>query len=308
MSRTKSESPGGLSISAVERESGLPKDTLRVWERRYGFPTPARDPAGERIYSPDQVETLRLLRQLVDAGHRPGAIVGQSRDELLRRLEREPAPGSDDPEVLDLVDVLRREGPEGLHPRLTTLLHRHGLETFARSLAPRMVQAIGRGWADGSLGIHQEHVFTQQLTAVLREAIDRLAGAGRAGRPRVLLTTFPDEPHGLGLLMVEAVLVLGGARAIPLGVQTPVHAIAAAALDYCADVVALSLSAWSHARASRESLADLRRRLPASMELWAGGSCAGLTDGNGVRVLRSLDAIDGELRRWRGALPNETPS
>ena len=32
-----------LSIAAVERDTGLSKDTLRVWERRYGFPSPGRD-------------------------------------------------------------------------------------------------------------------------------------------------------------------------------------------------------------------------------------------------------------------------
>ena len=30
--------PPLLSIAAVERETGLGKDTLRAWERRYGFP------------------------------------------------------------------------------------------------------------------------------------------------------------------------------------------------------------------------------------------------------------------------------
>ena len=50
-----------LSIAAVERETGLSKDTLRVWERRYGFPTPGRDPFGERIYPIDQVERLRVV-------------------------------------------------------------------------------------------------------------------------------------------------------------------------------------------------------------------------------------------------------
>jgi DNA-binding transcriptional regulator YiaG len=42
-----------LPIAAVERDTGLSKDTLRVWERRYGFPQPARDGAGERLY-PDR--------------------------------------------------------------------------------------------------------------------------------------------------------------------------------------------------------------------------------------------------------------
>ena len=35
-------------IAAVERDTGLSKDILRVWERRYGFPKPGRDAFGER--------------------------------------------------------------------------------------------------------------------------------------------------------------------------------------------------------------------------------------------------------------------
>ena len=42
--------PITLSIAAVERDTGLSKDTLRVWERRYGFPQPGRDGFGERAY------------------------------------------------------------------------------------------------------------------------------------------------------------------------------------------------------------------------------------------------------------------
>ena len=46
----KAIDPAGLilPISAVERETGLSKDVLRMWERRYGFPKPARDENGEQ--------------------------------------------------------------------------------------------------------------------------------------------------------------------------------------------------------------------------------------------------------------------
>jgi hypothetical protein len=64
------------SISQVERETGLSKDTLRVWERRYGFPSPARNRNDERMYSDDQVQRLRVIRRLLDSGLRPGKIVG----------------------------------------------------------------------------------------------------------------------------------------------------------------------------------------------------------------------------------------
>ena len=38
------------NIAAVERDTGLSKDVLRMWERRYGFPVPERDANGERLY------------------------------------------------------------------------------------------------------------------------------------------------------------------------------------------------------------------------------------------------------------------
>ncbi len=65
-----------FTISAVERETGLSKDTLRAWERRYGFPKPARDARGDRRYSAVQVERLRKIKRLVDAGFRPSKVIG----------------------------------------------------------------------------------------------------------------------------------------------------------------------------------------------------------------------------------------
>ena len=64
-----------LPIAAVERDTGLSKDTLRVWERRYGFPMPLRDAQGGRNYPTAQVERLRMLKRLLDAGHRPGKLM-----------------------------------------------------------------------------------------------------------------------------------------------------------------------------------------------------------------------------------------
>ena len=61
-----------FTIASVEKETGLSKDTLRMWERRYGFPAPGRDPAGDRLYPAGQVERLRLIKRLIDQGHRPG--------------------------------------------------------------------------------------------------------------------------------------------------------------------------------------------------------------------------------------------
>ena len=58
-----------FTIAAVERDTRLGKDTLRVWERRYGFPRPLRDDKGERLYPPDQVERLRHIRRQIGRAH-----------------------------------------------------------------------------------------------------------------------------------------------------------------------------------------------------------------------------------------------
>src|SRR4029077_11544653 len=71
-----------LNISAVEREAGLSKDVLRMWERRYGFPKPSRDENGERQYSVVEVAKLRAIKRLMEVGLRPGKIIHSTLDEL----------------------------------------------------------------------------------------------------------------------------------------------------------------------------------------------------------------------------------
>src|SRR6266571_6931510 len=71
-----------LNISAVERETGLSKDVLRMWERRYGFPDPGRDGNAERQYPPYQIAKLRAIKRLMDTGMRPGKLMNRSLDEL----------------------------------------------------------------------------------------------------------------------------------------------------------------------------------------------------------------------------------
>jgi methylmalonyl-CoA mutase cobalamin-binding subunit len=92
-----------------------------------------------------------------------------------------------------------------------------------------------------------------------------------------------------------------------LGVQTPVWDIALAAEAQQADIVALSFSSAVNANQVHDGLAELRGRLPASVEIWAGGGCPTLhrRAPRGVLALRRLEEIAPALQRWRqaGATP-----
>ena len=291
-----------MSIASVERDCGLPKDTLRVWERRYGFPNPLRDKQDERFYPADQVITLRLLRRLIVAGHRPGKIVGLPDDQLKKLLETVGGP-DDQPtayEAEPVLDLLRSHDAVGLRNHLNAVVLRAGLGSFASVTGPRLVEAVGMAWSRGDLEIHQEHFFTEQFTTVLRSSINAAQGAGLPRvRPRVLFGTFPQEPHALGLMMAEAMFTLEGCLGISLGVQTPIPEIAAAARAHKADILALSFSAIVPAAQATTGLTELRDLVPGTNEIWAGGACPGLRPMPGVYVLRGLASIGPAIEAWR---------
>lgn len=70
------------SIGVIERDTGIGRDTLRVWERRYGFPDPVRNAKGERAYPEIQLQRLQRIRRLLGRGMRPGKLLPLSEDAL----------------------------------------------------------------------------------------------------------------------------------------------------------------------------------------------------------------------------------
>lgn len=290
------------NISAVERETGLSKDVLRVWERRYGFPKPDRDEHGERQYTGDDLARLRAMKRLMDVGLRPGRLVGCALDELNALLgariplRAEPvAP----PLERELLTRLQNHDTAGLLHTLSSALLKDGLQRFVLDVATPLNRAVGDAWMRGELQVYQEHLYTEQLQTALRTAIH--AFPRPMGAPRVLLTTLPGEQHGLGLLMVESVLAPEGAQCVSLGTQTPLEDIRRAALAHAVDVIALSFSAAFPVRQASEGLASLRRQLPPTVSLWAGGEMTRRLRARlpGVLLVPDLAAVLGALKGWR---------
>jgi hypothetical protein len=299
-----------LSIAAVERETGLGKDTLRAWERRYGFPVPQRGAAGVRAYTRAQVDRLGLIRRALLAGHRPGRLLSLPPDELDRVLAGfaagpADAPAAATPDGLlplsDCVAALRLGGPDGVRHWLTRGLARTGLASFVlHGIAPLAAQ-VGEAWLAGRVAVYEEHLFSEAVQSVLRAGMLPFQAGLPASGPCVLLTTVPGEVHGLGLLMAEALLTLEGCRCLPLGVQTPVPDIAAAARAHAADVVGLSFAPSLPASETAAALVQLRRLLPATVPIWAGGSSPALAGAQapGLLVLSRLGDIPAAVTAWR---------
>jgi DNA-binding transcriptional MerR regulator/methylmalonyl-CoA mutase cobalamin-binding subunit len=292
-----------FSIAAVERDTGLSKDVLRMWERRYGFPQPERDANGERTYPAEQVERLRLIKRLMDQGHRPGKLMQSSPDGLAQLLPRRLPEQQADTEAAPLAPLLERitaSDTAGFQQLMQQRLAREGLQRFVLDTVAPLTEAVGTAWEEGRVAVFEEHLYTEQTKRLLRQALAGLPAGGNG--PRILLTTPPEEQHALGLLMAEVLLTLEGATCIPLGTQTPLMEIRRACEVHKADIVALSISAAYPARKVAPLILQLRQLLPENIAVWAGG--AGMLRQplrEGIVNLTSLkDALEA-LEAWRKA-------
>ncbi len=293
-------------IAAVERETGLGKDTLRVWERRYGFPMPTRDALGERCYSSGELDKLRVVKRLLDNGHRPAALMPLSTgqlQELAAHVDAEARAAPADAARADLqvlLELLRSNDLAGLRRRLAQAHAQMGLTAFVNEVVAPLNTQVGEAWMRGRLNVFQEHSYAEVVQGMLRSAIQGLVAPGEQQTPRVLLGTLPGEAHGLGLLMAEAMFAAEGAFCHSLGVQTPASDLVLAASAYRADILALSFTACMGVNRVLDGLAELRRALPPNVELWAGGTSPALRRrGVAARVLHALDEVPEALRQWR---------
>jgi DNA-binding transcriptional MerR regulator/methylmalonyl-CoA mutase cobalamin-binding subunit len=291
-----------LNISAVERETGLSKDVLRVWERRYGFPKPDRDDNGERQYAVVDIAKLRAIKRLMDAGLRPGKLVHDSLARLNALADARTAQRGGEVATSferDILTTLGRHDAQALQNALVNMLMQQGLQRFVLETVTSLNRAIGEAWMRSELQVFEEHLYTEQLQVALRTAIN--AFPHQTGTPKVLLTTLPGEQHGLGLLMVEALLVPEGAQCISLGIQTPLEDIRRAAIAHGVQVIALSFSGAFPVRQATDGLATLRRQLPETVTLWAGGEMTRRVRRTmpGVVLIPDLDATIGALKNWR---------
>jgi MerR family transcriptional regulator, light-induced transcriptional regulator len=298
--------PISVSIAAVERDTGLSKDTLRVWERRYGFPAPLRDSFGERAYPLDQIEKLRVIKRLLDSGHRPGRIVSLDINALHSIGESlSPTPErAGSAAAVDLrtyLDLIGAHDVDGLRRALGQATMRMGVAGMVCDVIAPLNVMVGDAWMRGLLEVFEEHMYTESVNIALRSAIANAPLAPATASPRVLLTTLPQEPHGLGLLMAEAMLSLEGCRCLSLGTQTPILDIVLAATAHRSEVVALSFTANQNPNYVVNGLAELRRKLPLGVDIWVGGSCPVLQRKpiEGIAVFNDLRGLGAYIDAWR---------
>ena len=233
-------------VRVVATRTGLSPHVLRAWERRYRVVVPSRSEGGQRLYSDLDIERLRKLRRLVDAGHAISRLAGLTLEQLdlMNGAELQPAkPGSEMDEVGGRVEEALGAAARFDSARFEAVLERAalslGIPTFLDQVAAPALERIGHGWADGSVSVAQEHMATAGFRRVLGWLlrVNEVQGPAR----RLVVATPPSQVHELGALMVAVSAAAEGWKVTYLGPNMPVAELVRAAQETRADAVALSV-------------------------------------------------------------------
>jgi DNA-binding transcriptional MerR regulator len=210
-----------LSIRDAAMATGLSPSVIRVWEDRYGWPSPRRHRNGYRSFTRHEVEQLKRVATLVKAGTPISALivdgfpqfpVDHSRPPMPRQkiITARTLPGASDAVSASLRDALCR----ALEDRHTG----HVLETIQRAqleLRPSdELRAVLLPTLVGIAELHQQHYTLSDEGTLIAMVRARCAQLGRRfpthGDP-VILYASSEADDGLA----QAVTALLAVRDIP---------------------------------------------------------------------------------------------
>ncbi|MFL6184270.1 MAG: cobalamin-dependent protein [Actinomycetes bacterium] len=249
-------------VAAVERVTNIPASTLRSWERRYGWPRPARAASGQRLYSDQDVAVIRFLNRR--------RVEGMSLSQAAGLLRSAPAVEDRDPGRLlaRLVAAFRAFDEADAEAAFAAAEALLGVESVTIGLIPAAIVAASahHPGQDGP-PVEVEHFASNFLRGQTLRLLDGLPPA--IGRP-VLIGCGPDEQHELGALLLMVLLRARGHRVVYLGARVPGPAMerAAAALDPAGVVVSLTMP--ESLERALEWMGE-RRRWSRSTPAWWGG-------------------------------------
>jgi DNA-binding transcriptional MerR regulator/methylmalonyl-CoA mutase cobalamin-binding subunit len=284
----------GYRIKTVAERTGIPRNTILAWERRYDLFDVARASNNFREYSDKDVELLARIKALCDEGYRVSEAISLLR-ERSAAVEAVAAPLSPSPSALGgVVDgqhelmerLLRfdRAGADRVMERLWFL----PFERILDDVFLPCLHEMGEGWAQGRYTITQEHYMSAFLRDQMGGMLRQLGGGPEQGNT-VVCSSIEGDSHELGLLAVAIKLALRGWRVENLGADLPVVELARHVRgDEGVRLVIVAVTLTRPELELRRVLNALRALIPLSIEVVAGGP--------GVSVLRGPShdsALDG---------------
>ncbi len=282
MAELQTQNPASLHpIQVVSRRTGLSKDVIRAWEKRYSVVAPKRHATGRRLYSDDDIQRLSLLHKVTRAGRRISDVSALSNHDLAGLLADENSqPALQIPEqslppayeeyLQPLIASINQLDEAGIYQCLvnaSTALPQH---TFLEQVLSKTLACMGDSWKKGQLRIGHEHLASNQIKRFLLNLLNRELPVG----PGLLVTTPVGQRHEFGALMAAVIAAMEGWRSRYMGPEMPATEIAAAAVATDSRGILLSLASRADEKLLQQEITMLAHSLPEDLILIVGGNQA----------------------------------
>jgi len=273
---------GALRIGELSRRSGVSRELLRAWERRYGLLQPTRSAGGLRLYSAVDLARVQAMQQHLADGLAAAEAAALASQTTRQSDEEITIPTAKD----ELAAALAGFDDADAHVAFDALLARLSIDTLLRDVVVPYLHELGERWERGDVSIAQEHF----ASALLRGRLLGLArGWGRGIGPVAILACPPGEQHDLGLLAFGLALRARGWRIVYLGTDSPITSVAETARACNPTAVVVSAVDPSVFRRHAEEL----RQLALETRLCLGGAGAAKTHLDADLLQLTGDPVDG---------------
>lgn len=294
-------------IHRVAKLTGLSKDVIRVWERRYGLVVPSRSSNRYREYSDEEVALLRFLKAQMEQGATIGALAEEGRESLVARMHVTAPVSAEEQKpherlLDDLIKLLDPLDKAGFERKLNGAVAVIPFEEAVQRILLPLQRRIGELWHQGRINVAVEHYVTKIAQQKLFSVMNQLP-VNEFG-PRVLIACPEGESHEIGAQAVAYLAATRGCHVYYLGPNLPFAALS----DFCdrihPDLVLLSLTEIkpdTEARQLLKELAPLSARW--AVAVGGEGACAigDLLREVKIELLDDLTALHSRLTRLLSA-------
>jgi MerR family transcriptional regulator, light-induced transcriptional regulator len=247
-------------IHRVAKLTGLSKDVVRVWERRYGLVKPVRSANRYREYTDEDVALLRFLKEELDRGQTIGALAVEGRDSLLQRMRVNVTPDrhtlTPHQHLLDeLVTLLDPLDKTGFEQKLNGAVAVIPFEESVQRILLPLQRRVGELWHEGRLNVAVEHYVTKLIQQKLFSAMNLLP-SNEFG-PRIVVACPEGESHEIGAQAVAYIAATRGCQVYYLGPNLPHADLRAFCERITPDLVLMSLTEIKSDDVARRVVQDL---------------------------------------------------
>ena len=249
-------------IHRVAKLTGLSKDVIRVWERRYGLVKPSRSSNRYREYSDEEVALLRFVKNQMEQGATIGSLAAEGHDSLVARMRIATPVSAEDQKPHDrlLDDLMGSLDPldkAGFERRLNGAVAVIPFEEAVQRILLPLQRRIGELWHDGRLSIAVEHYVTKIIQQKLFSVMNQLP-VNEFG-PRILIACPEGETHEIGAQAVAYIAATKGCHVYYLGPNLPFSGLRTFCEQITPDLVLLSLTEVRSESAALQQLQELEQ-------------------------------------------------